>query len=54
MFLTNRQCSRQAELFGLQKEWALGFYDVIDDDVYIVLDDNIGILGNYKKPPPLK
>lgn len=34
--------------FGLQKEWALGFYDAISDDIYIILDDNIGILGNSK------
>lgn len=34
--------------FGIKKEWALGFYDHLDDSIYIVLDDNIGILGNSR------
>lgn len=34
--------------FGIKKEWALGFYDHFDDTIYIVLDDNIGVLGNSR------
>ena len=36
------------KVFGYVETWALGVYDYNDDVVYIILDDNVNILGNTK------
>lgn len=41
------------QLAGLKRDWGLGFYDKLDDVTYIILDDNINILGNSKFDLPL-
>lgn len=35
-------------LVGLKRDWALGFYDYVDQTVYIILDDNIKLTGSSK------
>lgn len=34
------------KIFGYIQTWALGVYDYHDDIIYIILDDNVNILGN--------
>jgi hypothetical protein len=34
--------------FGIKKNYALGFYFNLDNTIYIVLDDNVSLLGNTR------